>query len=327
VVGADAPARLAAAAAWLGARAPAAEVLVVGPSWEACDDLVRATTARTGARFGTLRLTLDRLAVRLATPALARDRCAPATGLSLSAVAARAVHLVLAERGLAYFTPVAHRPGFPLAVVRTLAELRPNGRRAGAPAAPPAGDGRALERLETALECAASPLDAPRRPSSLDALKTHLFELGEPPAAALDDSVALSSWPGEARECVEIARGVQAEAARGVRFDRMAVFLRSPAEYRPHLEEAFRRASIPVFFSRGTTRPDPAGRALLALLACKTERLSARRFAEYVSLAQVPDPGAAEDADARWLPPEADLLPLPPPPAPRTGDERGDGSP
>src|SRR5205823_14515424 len=79
VVGADAPARLAAAAAWLGARAPAAEVLVVGPSWEACDDLVRATTARTGARFGTLRLTLDRLAVRLATPALARDRCAPAT--------------------------------------------------------------------------------------------------------------------------------------------------------------------------------------------------------------------------------------------------------
>ena len=97
---------------------------MVGPSWEACDDLVRATTARTGARFGTLRLTLDRLAVRLATPALARDRCAPATGLSLSAVAARAVHLVLAERGLAYFTPVADRPGFPLAVARTLAEIR-----------------------------------------------------------------------------------------------------------------------------------------------------------------------------------------------------------
>src|SRR5438093_2921939 len=407
VVGADAPARLAAAAAWLGARAPAAEVLVVGPSWEACDDLVRATTARTGARFGTLRLTLDRLAVRLATPALARDRCAPATGLSLSAVAARAVHLVLAERGLAYFTPVADRPGFPLAFVRTLAELRLNGvapealaalgalghdlgmlagrvarelEEAGladraivfqaavaaarvdppphpmglpvllldlpvttaceaelvaalARSAPdmlataPAGDGRSLERLETALGCAASPLDAPRRPSSLHALKTHLFELGEPPAAALDDSVSLSSWPGEARECVEIARGVQAEAARGVPFDRMAVFLRSPAEYRPHLEEAFRRASIPAFFARGTARPDPAGRALLALLACKTERLSARRFAEYVSLAQVPDPGAAADADARWTPPEDDLLPLPPPPEPRTGDERGDGSP
>src|SRR5439155_19777977 len=181
-----------------------------------------------------------------------------------------------------------------------------------------------LDRLETALECAASPLDAPRRPSSLDALKSHLFELGEPPAAALDDSVSLSSWPGEARECVEIARGVQAEAARGVRFDRMAVFLRSPAEYRPHLEEAFRRASIPAFFSRGTTRPDPAGRALLALLACRTERLSARRFAEYVSLAQVPDPG--DPTEAPWTPPESDLLPLPAVAEERADDDRGDGS-
>src|SRR4029077_15703630 len=139
----------------------------------------------------------------------------------------------------------------------------------------------------------------PRR-TSLDALKVPLFELGEPPPAALDDSVSLSSWPGEARECVEIARGVQAEAARGVRFDRMAVFLRSPGEYRPHLEEAFRRAAIPVFFARGTTRPDPAGRALLALLACKAEKFSARRFAEYVSLAQVPDPDAPPDPDGGW---------------------------
>jgi len=382
-------------------------VLVLGPSWEACDDLVRAATAATGARFGSVRLTLDRLAVRLATPALARDQRTPATALSLSAVAARAVHLVLGERGLGYFTPVADRPGFPLAVARTLAELRMNrvapealaalgavGRDLGALAgrvareleearladraivfeaavaavgadppphpvglplllldlpvtsaceaqliallaasAPdvlataPAGDGRSLERLEAALGCIASALDAPRRRSSLDALKAHLFELGEPPPAAVDGSVALSSWPGEARECVEIARGVQGEATRGVPFDRMAVLLRSPAEYRSHLEEAFRRAAIPVFFARGTTRPDPAGRALLALLACKTERLSARRFAEYVSLAQVPDPGAAEDADARWTPPEDDLLPLPPATEPRANDERGDGSP
>jgi ATP-dependent helicase/nuclease subunit B len=381
-------------------------VLVLGPSWEACDDLVRAATVATGARFGTVRLTLDRLAVHLATPALAHDHRTPATALSLSAVAARAVHLVLGERGLDYFTPVADRPGFPLAVARTLAELRMNrvvpealaalgaiGRdlgmlarrvaleleaagladraivfevavaaaRADPPPHPmglplllldlpittaceaaliaalassasdvlataPVGDGRSLERLETALRCAAAPLTAPRRRTSLDALKTHLFELGEPLPAALDRTVALSSWPGEARECVEIARGVQAEAAGGIPFDRMAVFLRSPAEYRPHLEEAFRRATIPVFFARGTTRPDPAGRALLALLACKIERLSARRFAEYVSLAQVPDPGEAEDADARWTPPEDDLLPLPPAAEPPSGDERGDGT-
>ena len=101
-------------------------MLVLGPSWEACDDLVRAATVATGARFGTIRLTLDRLAVRLATRTLARDQRAPATGLSLAAVAARTVHLALGEHGLGYFAPVADRPGFPLAVARTLAELRLN---------------------------------------------------------------------------------------------------------------------------------------------------------------------------------------------------------
>src|SRR2546428_14698 len=97
-----------------------------GPRGAACDDLGRAAAAGGGARFGAVRLPLDRLAVRLATSALARDRFTPATGLSLAAVAARAVHLVVGERGLGYFTPVADRPGFPLAVARTLAELRMN---------------------------------------------------------------------------------------------------------------------------------------------------------------------------------------------------------
>jgi ATP-dependent helicase/nuclease subunit B len=126
VVDADSSARLAVAGAWLEARPADAELLVVGPSWEACDDLVRGATTAAGARFGTLRLTLDRLAVRLATPALARDRVAPASAFSLNAVAARAVHLLVADRRLGYFAPVADRPGFPPAVARTLAELRMN---------------------------------------------------------------------------------------------------------------------------------------------------------------------------------------------------------
>ena len=44
----------------------------------------------------------------------------------------------------------------------------------------------------------------------------------------------------------------------------------------------------PAWFARGTSRPDPAGRAFLALLDCAVEGLSARRFAEYLSLGQVP---------------------------------------
>src|SRR5262249_54293954 len=35
-------------------------------------------------------------------------------------------------------------------------------------------------------------------------------------------------------------------------------------------------------------RPDPTGRAFLAILSCATENFSAKRFAEYLSLAQVP---------------------------------------
>ena len=69
-----------------------------------------------------------------------------------------------------------------------------------------------------------------------------------------------------------------------------AVLLRAPHTYLGLLEHAFARAGVPAWFERGTRRPDPAGRAFLALLACAEEGLSARRFAEYLSLGQVPSP-------------------------------------
>ena len=95
----------------------------------------------------------------------------------------------------------------------------------------------------------------------------------------------------------------------------MAVLLRSPQEYRSHLEEAFGRANVPVYFTRGAVRPDPAGRAFHALLCCATENLSARRFAEYLSLSQVPDarpdgaPPEAAPASERWIAPDQELIP------------------
>ncbi|MBW8896147.1 MAG: PD-(D/E)XK nuclease family protein, partial [Acidobacteria bacterium] len=98
----------------------------------------------------------------------------------------------------------------------------------------------------------------------------------------------LFSAPGEGRECIEIARRILEEARAGVAFDEIAVFVRSPQRYASLLEHAFKRAGIPVWFDRGTSRPHPAGRAFLAILACACEKLSARRFAEYLSLAQVP---------------------------------------
>jgi RecB family exonuclease len=121
------------------------------------------------------------------------------------------------------------------------------------------------------------------------------------------------SAPGESRECVELVRRLQRAAAEGVPFDSMAVLLRSPSLYRPHLDEALRRAGIPVWFERGARRPDPAGRALLALLACRVEGLSARRFGEYLSLGQVPpaegdgEPPEGVGSGQRWVPAEDPL--------------------
>ena len=200
----------------------------------------------------------------------------------------------------------------------------------GATIAVPAADRRtlaALARLGTATIAAAESTPAgggrrratpPAPPGALSRLQQYLFSTESPPPGAVDESVALFSAPGEGRETVEIARRVLAEADRGVPFDDIAILLRAPHTYFGLLEHALARAGVPVWFERGTRRPDPAGRAFLALLACADEHLSARRFAEYLSLAQVPaaalhanlesPPDFASSANLdRWSPPTDDL--------------------
>jgi ATP-dependent helicase/nuclease subunit B len=153
-----------------------------------------------------------------------------------------------------------------------------------------------------------------KREGSLARLQRRLF-VEDPDAAPItpDEEVAIFSAPGEGRECAEIARGILESARNGVPFDRMAVLLRSPEAYRSQLEEGFARAGIPAHFVRGSIRPDPSGRAFYALLCCATEKLSARRFAEYLSLAQVPNltddgrPPEAKSRGDRWVTPDDDL--------------------
>lgn len=187
--------------------------------------------------------------------------------------------------------------------------------RAPVRAVAPLGDS-SLARLERALGVVATVHRTDRaRHAAIDRLCTQLFSRVTE-GAPLDESVELFSAPGESRECVEIARRVLRLASDGWPFDRMAVLTHAPDRYRAHLEEALRRAGVPAYFSRGVVRPDPAGRALLALLACKEERLSARAFAEYLSLGVVPDvdeDGAPPRATASvaWLAPEDELSPVP----------------
>ncbi|MDB4989803.1 MAG: ATP-dependent nuclease, subunit [Myxococcaceae bacterium] len=110
-------------------------------------------------------------------------------------------------------------------------------------------------------------------------------------------AVQIVSSPGEAREAVEVARGLVEAAARGVPFDRMAIVLRAVEGYRGVVEEALTRAEIPAHFADGVRRPLPEGRAFLALLACARDGLSARAFAEYLSLSAMPR-GAGDEAFA-----------------------------
>jgi hypothetical protein len=149
---------------------------------------------------------------------------------------------------------------------------------------------------------------------SLARLQRRLFVEGLASAEGTpDDEVTVFSAPGGGRECAEIARRILDAARQGIPFDRIAVLLRSPEEYRSHLEEAFARAGIPAHFARGSIRPDPSGRAFYVLLSCAADGLSARRFAEYLSLAQVPDatadgaPPRPEPRENLWVTPDDDL--------------------
>ncbi len=365
VVSASARVRLEAAAAFVGEWPPATELILVGATREAVDDLCRLVAVRDGATFGLHRFTLGQLASRIATATLAAGGVTPATALAADALATRALFELARDGTLAYLAPIADSPGLPRALADTLGELREAGvdpaalaavgaagpdlghladryrallaeggladRAAllatatarlragdagGLPPAPvllldvpittaaeqgfldalldrapaalatiPAGDARTLALLpDRPWAMATRPDDGT---DALARVRRGLFAV-EAQTGPPDDSVRFFSAPGEAREAVEIARRILEEAARGVAFDEMAIVVRAPEIYWGPLEQALERAGIQAWFSRGTRRPDPTGRAFLALLACAADNLSARSFAEYLSLGQVP---------------------------------------
>jgi CRISPR/Cas system-associated exonuclease Cas4 (RecB family) len=271
--------------------------------------LARADAKKLEATPPELRAIFDAYAVELRRTGLA-DR---AQVFALAAAAARASetrHPLLGLPTLLLDVPVANDAE--QALVEAVAARAPD-----LLATVPAGDAATLERIDAIrgvkLEAIAVAGDAAS--GSLANLQRYVFEDQAPSSQPLDESVAILSAPGESRECVEIARRLLRLARDGVAFDRMAVLLRSPEEYRPHLEEAFDRAGIPAHFARGAVRPDPAGRAFVALLGCAADGLSARGFAEYLSLGEVPDadesgaPPPAAPVGDRWVAPDEELVP------------------
>lgn len=125
--------------------------------------------------------------------------------------------------------------------------------------------------------------------TALSRLHRSLFEEGAPgQPAPLDSSVRFLSAPGESLEALEIARLVLEEAARGVRFQDMAVLMREPAAYTAHLASAFDRAGISAYFLEGVPRIDPAARALGLLLDLLDVDLDRAQVAEFLTTARIP---------------------------------------
>jgi hypothetical protein len=366
VISTSAAARMAAAVRYLSTRDPAGDILLIGASRGAADDLARAVAQRSGATFGVERFSLTELAARAAAAADPSRPRTPGSAAVMEAIAARAAFEARHDDELAYFRPVASLPGFPRALARTLHELRLaqlsatslDGRGAaerdlasllarveaelarasvddraslfstaaaawrsgamrwtGVPfvlldvtidsraerefvaalaagaegmATVPDGDARAIDALRSLGAAVAEAADTASAGSDLAALRRFIFTSERPPQRAAAGDVRLFSAPGEGRETIEIVRRALAEAGRGVPFDEMGVLLRTPQQYLGLLEHACARAGVPAYFDRGTRRPDPAGRAFVALLSCAVEGLSAKRFDEYLSLGQVP---------------------------------------
>jgi CRISPR/Cas system-associated exonuclease Cas4 (RecB family) len=148
----------------------------------------------------------------------------------------------------------------------------------------------------------------PKEPlSSLDRVRRNVFADSISEAAADEAAFEIFSAPGEGLEAVEIARRILKLARSGVAFDEIAVLLRNPDRQQVLIEEALRRACVPAYMTRGSARPDPAGRALLALLSCAAEKCSASRFAEYLSLGQVPQRIVTDDPP-KWVGPDDEIL-------------------
>ncbi len=316
------------------------ETLVLGHTRAAADEYVRSLGETATAGYHCL--TLTQFAAQLAAPRMAELGLSPSTRLGIEAITARVINRLDRENSLEYFSRVARYPGFPGALASTLTDLRLCGIRPkdGDLRRLLAEYEREMERrgvadlarvFQLALEAlpgwrsmpallldVQAPTPAHRRmmeaiagkpaaaagekAGALGRAAQYLFSTGRPPSGDYDRSVESFSAPGEGLEAVEMARRIRLLEATP--FDRVAILLRSPERYQFLVEEALRRAGIPAYFSRGSARPDPAGRAFLALLYCAAERCSASRFAEYLSLGQVPE----KPVEPEWVPPEDDTF-------------------
>ena len=116
--------RIAQARAWLEARTPAEEILVLAANADAANELVRDVALEKGAAFGWHRLSLPQFAAVLAAPLLAERGIVPLGPLGVQAICARVVNRLAAQSALGRYANIAGGPGFAQALARVVTELR-----------------------------------------------------------------------------------------------------------------------------------------------------------------------------------------------------------
>jgi hypothetical protein len=116
--------RIARARDWLNARRPAEEVLIIGASLGAANELTRGVAQDKRASFGYHRLTLGQLASALARPALSAQRTVPLGALGIQAVTNRAIHILSEAGALGRYANLTSGPGFARAIANVITELR-----------------------------------------------------------------------------------------------------------------------------------------------------------------------------------------------------------
>ena len=89
--------RIGIARGWLESRTAAEEVLIVGATPDAANELARKVAKEKGAAFGWHRLTLPQLAFAVAAPILAARGLTPLSRIGAGALVARLVHRMNAE--------------------------------------------------------------------------------------------------------------------------------------------------------------------------------------------------------------------------------------
>jgi hypothetical protein len=108
---------------WLNARSPAEEILIIGATLGAANELARNLAQAKRASFGYHRLTFGQLASALARPVLAAQTV-PLAALGIQAVTNRAIHKLSEVGGLGRYAKLTSGPGFARAIANVITELR-----------------------------------------------------------------------------------------------------------------------------------------------------------------------------------------------------------